>query len=303
MEKPTEGAALTDLSFWALAALGCWVLAILGGNLGGLVPPDVYAFLHSSRLSSGSVAQVKIDVSALQLESARLKRENTELQQRLARSEDSVTALMQRVGTVETSLPRITEALASGDTSGLDSTVTGAIATTPTTNADGSVSFETEGGSVTVRQSPLELPAIVAPEAKAATPAEPSTAVHVDLSLPEPLTGDLTPLPLETAPASTGQEPAAKAPLGVALGIPVDEQAVPGIWAELKSRTGAVLDRLSLVTIPSEAKGKRTLIVGPVANLAAAAALCQVLSQTVTNCTATDFVGDPVKDVKGTAGG
>lgn len=303
MEKPTEGAALVDLSFWALAALGCWVLAIVGGNLGGLVPPDVYAFLHSSRLNSGSVAQIKVDVSALQLESARLKRENTELQQRLARSEDSVTALTQRVGTVETSLPRITEALASGDTSGLDSTVTGAIAATPTTNADGSISFDTEGGSVTVRQSPLELPATVAPEAATTMPAEPSTAVHVDLSLPEPLTDDLSPMPLETAPASTASEAAAKAPLGVALGIPVDAEAVPGIWAELKSRTGAVLDRLSLVTTASAEKGKRTLIVGPVANEAAAASLCKVLSETVTNCTATDFVGEPVKNVKGTAGG
>jgi len=137
----------TDITRWGIVALSCWGAAVLLANVSGLVPADIFGFLHASRLESATLAQVRAEVATLRTETDRVRQENTILVQRLDLAERARSEVTQRVGALEVSLPQIVERIP--EPIAIDRSVTASIV------GGNAVSFDADGGSVRVEQKPL----------------------------------------------------------------------------------------------------------------------------------------------------
>lgn len=243
-----------DVTLWGLVALVAWTVAVVGANLSALVPDGVYAALHASRLDGSTVNQLRVQVAALEVETARLKRENGQLGQRFLAAEQLAGDTTRRIGALEVSLPKLVEAQNQAPRPDLDYTATGSIGAAPVTL------FETEGGSVAVRQNPMPLaPALPTP----APLAQPAAA---------PLLAD-------------------GSALGVALGFPVDPTDAEAQWQELLAGSGTLLVGLAPV-LSSDLTGTRgQLVAGPLADRSAALALCAELDRRGVACEPRSFAG------------
>jgi hypothetical protein len=247
-----------DVTKWGITALAVWGIAVLGANLSGLVPPSVYSALHASRLEGASVSQLRTQVAALEAESARAKRENSQLLARFNLNEDSTTAITKRVGALEVSLPKLVEQqLASTNIQKVDPTATGSI--------DKPITFEVDGGTVEVRQQPL-------------TPGAPEVKFKA-----VPLASAM---PAELAPDG--------ASIGVGLGFPVAADEAEARWQELLAQAGTMLMGLNPVLAPADGTSNKLLIAGPITDKASALDLCKRLDSQGIPCQALPYAGDPL---------
>lgn len=135
------------MTFWGIAALSAWALAVLLANISGVIPAGVYGALHASRLQTGTLNQIRTEVVALQREADRLKRENGLLLQRFDLAERGRSDVTRRVGALEVSVPQIIERLP--ERIAIDSSVTASV------GGGKSMSFDADGGTVRVEQKPL----------------------------------------------------------------------------------------------------------------------------------------------------
>lgn len=156
------------MTFWGVAALASWALAVLLANISGIVPAGVYGALHASRLESGTLNQVRLDLATLQAEANRLQRENNLLLQRFDLAERARSDMTRRVGALEVSVPQIIERLP--ERVAIDGSVTASV------GGGTALSFDTEGGSVRVEQKPL-LPMRRAALGEAVDPGFPAEAL------------------------------------------------------------------------------------------------------------------------------
>lgn len=135
------------MTFWGIAALSAWAMAVLLANISGIIPPAVYGALHASRLETGTLSQIRGEVVALQREADRIKRENGLLLQRFDMAERARAEVTRRVGSLEVSVPQIIERLP--ERVAVDSSVTASV------GGGKAMSFDADGGSVRVEQKPL----------------------------------------------------------------------------------------------------------------------------------------------------
>ena len=227
---------------------------MLGANLSGLVPASAFAALHASRLDGGTVNQVRSQMAALEAEAERMRRENNLLLQRFDLAEQARSEVTQRVGALEVSMPQIIERLPR--VVPIDDSVTASI-------IDGkSLTYDADGGSVTVEQKPL-----VSIEAGDAF--RPAMAAAQD-------------------PVADGRA------FGVALGFPVAAEDAEGQWQGILARVGTLLIGLWPVLAEAEAGDGKQMVAGPVETQSQAAELCERVGKVGIPCKPVAFAGEPL---------
>ncbi|MEO6394696.1 MAG: hypothetical protein ABIO40_02155 [Devosia sp.] len=159
------------MNLWGIVALVMWGVAVLGANVSALIPENVFAGLHATRLEGASVNQLKSQVAALETETGALKLENRALMQRAMLSDQSDGEVTRRVGALEMSIPKLLEAIPQ-DALVDNSTLTASLGKPP-------ILLEAEGGSVAVTTQPM-------------APARSSAAETAPLqAMPQPLAGSV----------------------------------------------------------------------------------------------------------------
>lgn len=241
---------------WGIVALSIWAVAVLGANLSALVPPSIYGALHASRLDGSTMNQLRSDVATLEEEAARIKRENNQLLQRFSINEEAAGDVTRRVGALEVSIPKLLEARFAA-VQAVDEMPTGSIGEKPLT-------FEVDGGTVTVRQRPL---------------------------LPGSFDVKLTPVPIAEP---TGEIVADGSSVGVALGFPVMPNEAEAQWQELLAKVGTMLIGLTPVLGDAEGSNGKLLVAGPIIDKASAIELCSRLDHQGVPCEPVPFAGAPV---------
>lgn len=158
MARSVDQFRQTDVTFWGIAAICCGGLALLSITLSALIPPNVLAGLHTSRLEGATLNQLRAQVANLETATVALKQENNGLLTRFALAEERGTDVAQRVGAIEVAIPNFIEE--NGGEAIDRNAVTASIGT------EQPVPVETEGGAVATEQAPLvpaqPMPTIVA---------------------------------------------------------------------------------------------------------------------------------------------
>lgn len=240
------------MTFWGLVALGCWAFAVLAANVSALVPTGALGALHASRLEGATVNQLRAQVAALELDAQRLRRDNNQLLQRFTMAEQASGEVARRVGALEVAVPLLSDAAAAGPR--LDRTLTGAI------GAGAVLSFDAEGGTVSVQHKPLDA---VQPGLRPATVAT--------------------------------QEPPARADpnaFGLALAFPVEADDAEAQWQSLTARVGTLLIGLAPLLAPVEGSSSRQIVAGPLASRSAAEELCARMDRVGIPCVPAPYAGD-----------
>jgi hypothetical protein len=213
----------SDVTLWGVIALVCGGLAVLSANVSALIPGNMLAGLHASRLNGATIGQLRAQVATLQADTARLTQENTILISRFTLAEQQSGSMIRRIGALEVSLPNALEAARS---SGIDpNDVTASI-------GDGEpVTYPAEGGSVEVQQT--EMPPLAAPADEAAQ-AEPASALAPDPDA-----------------------------VGVSLGAPVTTANAGAAWRTLNGKVGTLLIGLAPLVGDAGDPNRTHLIAGP----------------------------------------
>ena len=246
----------SDVTSWAIVALVCGAIAVMGANVSAMIPSSVLGGLHKTRIEGASLDQLRLQVAELREQTTALQRENTVLTTRFALAEQQGNAVQQRVGSLEVSLPRLLELQPSSPA--VDSAAV-------TASIGDAQMFDAEGGSVTVRRQPMS---------GATSPA--------NQPLPDIVGAGAPAAPNDTA-------------FGMALGTAVPAEQALGAWNDLSLKLGPLLFGLSpLLTDAPEGSDKR-IVVGPIANLSEVTALCGRLERISIACLPVPFTGTPLR--------
>lgn len=254
MAKAADQIRASDVTLWGIVALACWGVAVLSANLSGLVPASVLGALHASRLEGGTVNQLRAQVTELELEAQRMRQENKQLLQRFTLAERASGDVTRRVGALEATVPTLLDQNSSGP--GLDRSMTGSI------GAGEVLSFEAEGGSVSVQHRPL---------------------VPVQAVLP-PAFG----LAARQAAAAVADPNA----YGLALGFPVEPEDAQAQWQGLTAKVGTLLLGLAPLLAPIEGASGRQIVAGPLSTRTEAEELCDRMDRVGIPCEPKPFVGE-----------
>jgi hypothetical protein len=260
--KASEQFRQSDVTIWGIVALVACGIAVMGANVSAVIPSSVLGGLHRTRIEGASLEQLRLQVADLRDQSVELKRENGQLLTRFALREQQSNEMGQRVGALEVSLPKLLEALP--DNAPIDrSTITSSI------GEDQALVFDTDGGSVAIRQRPM-LEARPVPAGEQPLPAAP------------------TPQPADVQPESVSG-------FGVVLGTPVLPEQADSAWRDLSMKLGPLLLGLQPRLLDDDGTGNRRIIVGPLAQLSEAAALCGRVERISISCLPQSFGGVPLQ--------
>lgn len=261
MAKASEQFRQSDVTIWGIVALVCVALAVFGSNVSLLVPQSIIGGLHQPRVAGASIETLRLQVSDLREETTRLKRENELLVTRFTMQERSGNEVIRRVGALEVSVPRLLEAQP-------DSTLVDRSSLTASIGANETLTFDTEGGSVAVRQSALP-------------GAQPAPA------------GAEQPLPAIVAPQTAMAAPNDTA-YGIAVGAPVPFDDTPALWSDLTLKLGPLLFGLSPLVVDEANSEDKRIVVGPIEQLAEARALCERFERVSIACIPMPYSGTPL---------
>lgn len=241
-----------DVTVWGVVAMSCWAGAIFLGNVSALVPANVLAGLHASRLDGGTVGQLRSQVADIAGENDRMRRENNLLIRRLDMQQQAQGEFVRRVGALEVSLPNIVERLPENAT--IDNSATASIINGT------ALSFDVAGGSVSVEQKPL-----IAFQSGA------------------------RPRPNDTAALQPVADGSA---VGVALGFPIEAGDGEVQWQNLLAKVGTLLIGLQPVLAEAPGSDGMVVVAGPLDTTSQAAELCGRLDNVGIPCEPTSFKGD-----------
>jgi hypothetical protein len=252
LARASEQFRQSDVTTWGVVALVCASIAVMGSNVSALLPHDVLANLHKTRIEGASLEHLRSQMADLREETQRLKRDNGLLAARFALDEQEGNEVIRRVGALEETLPRLLESPASAPA--IDRASVTATIDQPAPQLHAAI-----GGSVSVQQQPLIAPA---PE--------------------QPL-----PARLETARAI----PPSRVSYGIALGPPITAEQAPATWRDLSMQLGPLLFGLGpLLADETGSDGKR-IVAGPLTQLSEASALCARLERLSVPCLPIPFTG------------
>lgn len=260
LARASEQFRQSDVTFWGMAALCVGAIAVMGANVSAMIPQSILAGLHKTRLDGATLDQLRVQVSALREETSRLQRENSILATRFELDEQNGNAVTQRVGALEVSMPRLIEALpfnAEVDRSAFTSSI----------GEGQSLIYDTEGGSVRIRQQPL--------------------------AAAKPATGRAQPLPSEIS--QTAATPIAdSSSFGIAVGPSVTPSLAGKAWEDLSIKLGPLLFGLSPLLFDEASTGNKRIVVGPITRLSEATSLCQRLEHVSIACLPMPYTGSPL---------
>lgn len=260
MAKASEQFRQSDVTTWGIVALVLSGIAVMGSNVSALMPREVLAGLHKTRIEGASVDQLRLQVAELREEQLRLKRETGVLTARFALEEQQGNEITRRVGALEVSLPKLLETLPDGGN--IDrSNLTAAIGQDP------ALVYQAEGGSVVVRQQPMaEARPVAAGEQPLPAPVEQVAAI---------------PVPNERQ-------------FGIALGPAIAFEAAPDAWRDLSMKLGPLLFGLAPLLVDEAGSDDQRIVVGPITQLSEATALCARLERLSVSCLPMPFTGTPL---------
>lgn len=249
MARQTDQFRASDVTLWGIVALCCWGGAVMLANVSAVLPTSLLSGLHASRLEGSTISQLRTQVAALAEETRRMRSENNLLVARFDRAEQTNKETARRIGAIEVSLPAALEAKANQENPGID--------TMPTASIGGGkpVTFDAEGGSVSVVQKPL-------------FPARSVTSVTSETALADP------------------------SAFGLALGFAVPADEAEARWQEYAAKVGTLLIGLVPLLQPAEGEDGVRIIAGPIADQAQAAQLCSRMDQVGIPCEPTSFTGE-----------
>lgn len=254
MAKAVDQFRASDVTLWGIVALACWGFAVLSANISGLIPASALSALHASRLEGATMNQLRSQVAELELEAQRVRRDNNTLLQRFAMAEQASGEVTRRVGALEVAVPQLLDAPAGG--AQIDRTMTGAI-------GKGEVlSFDTEGGSVSVQQKPLVPPQQVLRNGAGLT---------------------------DEPPADSAADPDA---FGLALGFPIELQDAEAQWQSLTAKVGTLLIGMAPLLAPIDDDNGRQIVAGPLSSRSEAEELCGRMDRVGIPCVPVSYVGE-----------
>lgn len=260
MAKASEQFRQSDVTIWAVVALVFGGLAVVGSNISAVIPPNLLAGLHKTRIEGPSLDQLRSEVADLRAESRRIRQDNIELAARFALQERGGGEVIRRVGALESSIPRLLEAIpanAEVDRTNLTAAIGG----------QQSLVYDADGGSVVVRQQSMPLAQQSAPPAPQKIP--------------------------DVLSASTAA-PGAESAYGVALGSPVTPQSASAAWSDLSLKLGPLLFGMVPMVSNQSSGNQQRIVVGPITELSEATALCTRLERVSIACTPMPFMGTPL---------
>jgi len=270
LAKASEQFRQSDVTLWGIVALVTAGLAVFGANVAAVVPQGIIGGLHQSRLAGPSIETLRQQVTSLRAETRKLSRENEQLLARFTLQEQAAGEVVRRVGALEVTVPRLVEAMP--DPALVDrSNFTASIAA----GDNAALVFDADGGSVVVRQSPL--PQLAAPAAAS-----------------QPLPAPLEPSAVAAAPLPAGY--------GVALGDPVPAAAIAAQWQNLSGKLGPLLFGLEPLVAEAATGEDKRIVVGPIAAIGEARALCERLERSAVACTPMPYLGQPLGGIEAAAG-
>ncbi|KRA42639.1 hypothetical protein [Devosia sp. Root635] len=259
MAKASEQFRQSDVNTWGIVALVLSGIAVMGANVSALMPRDLLAGLHKTRLEGASLDQLRLQVAELREEQVRLKRETGILTARFSLGEQQGNDVLRRVGALEVSLPRLLETLPDGGNIDRNS-LTAAIGQEP------ALVYQADGGSVVVRHQPMA-------EAKPAAGEQP---------LPAPVPQ------LAAIPVPNEQQ------FGIALGPSISFEQAPEAWRDLSMKLGPLLFGLAPLLVEQANGDDQRIVVGPITQLSEATALCARLERLSVSCLPMPFTGTPL---------
>ena len=257
MAKASEQFRQSDVTLWGLIALACAGLAVFGSNASLMVPQAIMGSLHQPRNAGASIDTLRREVGNLREATNRVRHENELLLSRFALQEKSGGEVIRRVGALEVSMPLLLEER-SEDVARIDRENT-----TASVGENGALSFDAEGGSVSIRQSPL-------PQA-----------------LP------LQPLPAPLVPQAAAAVPSQNA-YGVAIGAAVPLEQAPGLWNDLSLKLGPLLFGMAPLLVDEGDGDDKRIIVGPIPQSAEARTLCERFERISIACVPRPYSGTPL---------
>lgn len=255
MGKPGDQFRASDITFWGVFALVAWSVALVGATFSSFIPDSILGGLHASRLSGGTLNQLRGEVAALQTETALLKQENSVLLQRFSLNEQASGEVTRRIGALEMTVPQMLDALRTG--AGIDP------GTTASVNGP-VVSFDVEGGSVKYTRTPMST--VIAPEQDA---------------------------PIQSMPEKLSIVPDSAA-FGIALGPPIDADEGEIAWQSMNNKVGTLLVGLAPLLANVEGSSGKRLVVGPIIVESDARQLCGRMAKVGIACASVPFVGTPL---------
>lgn len=226
---------------------------MLSANVSGLIPASALGALHASRLEGATMNQLRSRLAELELEGQRMRRENNLLLQRFTMAEQASGEVTRRVGALEVTVPQLLDAPSGRPR--IDRTMTGAI-------GEGEVlSFDADGGSVSVQQKPLV------------------PAVQVQREAPK----------LSEQPAVSITDPNA---FGLALGFPVEPGDAEAQWQNLTARVGTLLIGMAPLLATVDGTTGQQIVAGPLSSRSEAEQMCARMDRVGIPCVPASYVGE-----------
>jgi hypothetical protein len=263
--RASEQFRQSDVALWGIVALICGAFAVLSANISVLVPDGVLAGLHTSRLAGADISDLRAQIANLEADTNRAERENAQLRTQFSLSEENASDVTRRVGALELSIPRMLEAMATQAAEAVAAVDRSAI--TSSISEPNTLSFEADGGSVSVTQTPM---------------------LADETAEPEP-----QPMPELIADVPAGPVADKKA-YGVALGPTVKLADAEAAWDDLSVKLGPLLFGLGPLLADQPETVEKRLVIGPLNDLAEATALCTRLERVSIPCLPVPFVGEPI---------
>ena len=259
MAKASEQFRQSDVTTWGLVAMVLCAVAVMGANVSAMIPSSILGGLHKTRIEGASMEQLRLQIADLRDQSLQLKRENGQLLTRFALEEQQGNEVVQRVGALEVSLPKLLEALP--NTASIDrSTLTSSI------GEEQSLVYDADGGSVVIKQRPM-------------SEAQPASS---------------QPLPALAPVSQSGLASPSQTAYGVALGRPVPAANASEAWRDFSIKLGPLLLGLQPLMADEPTGDSKRIVVGPIAEMADARALCTRLEQISIACVPRPFTGTPL---------
>lgn len=252
MARASEQFRQSDVTAWGIVALVCASIAVMGSNVSALLPHELLANLHKTRIEGASLEHLRSQVAQLREETQRIKRDNGVLAARFSLEEQQGNEVIRRVGVLEATLPRLIEAPAPAPV--VDRASLTAVIDQPAPQV-----FAADGGSVAVRQQPL-----------------------VQAAADQPL-----PARLETASAA----PSSRTTYGIAIGPAIGVEQARATWRDLSMQLGPLLYGLGPVLADQSGSDDKRIIAGPLNQFSEASALCARLERLSVPCLPMPFTG------------
>ncbi len=276
MARFIDNIKTSDVSFWGIVALSVGAIAVLSANMPSIIPADLATKMHATRIDGVSLNHMRVQVSELENDAAKMRDEYNRLTTMLKLAEQGRNDVTKRVGAMETSLPLLLEAIPPGVK--IDSSIT----TASIGEGSNETKIEGQGGYAIVSSTAIE-----------------ETSHDKPLDVPQEI---IKPLDEAIPPQLTNnqalEEQAAKEIavtkngfFGIALGKEIKTTDAIVAWQDIERKVGTLLLGLKPILSKNDGNDIRMLIAGPIENYAQAEQLCNRMQRVGIACLPLPYEG------------